>query len=146
MNRNITLALKTLDPDSGGPVSAGVPPVARWTGLSLVEVKGLEPSASTLRKCGSQFLDQVHSDAPLLVAAFRFPQVPSRSLSSLSIRSRKARLRGLVQAPARRSNLKTASSSQGQWGHWLARVVEDKDGLRRTDESRALQAHQHHVA
>ena len=44
-----------------------------------MEVKGLEPSASTLRKCGSRRFDQALS-YDSLVAALRSPQLPSRSL------------------------------------------------------------------
>ena len=45
----------------------------------LVEVKGLEPSASTLRKYGSQPLTRPFLTT-FLVTTFRSPQAPSRSL------------------------------------------------------------------
>ena len=46
---------------------------------------GFEPTASTLRMCGSQCFDQALSEDFPGVAAFRSPQAPS---GSLSIRSR----------------------------------------------------------
>jgi hypothetical protein len=45
----------------------------------FVEVKGLEPSASALRKCGSQRFDQALRRT-FLVEALLSPQAPSRSL------------------------------------------------------------------
>ena len=51
---------------------------------TLVEVKGLEPSASTLRKCGSQCFDQVLSEdfpgsgVAVLSGPLTIPPLPSR--------------------------------------------------------------------
>ena len=56
----------------------GKPPLTRDFGP--VEVKGFEPSSSALRMSGSRCFDQGFPRT-FLVAAFRSPQLPSRSLS-----------------------------------------------------------------
>jgi len=58
-------------------LSVGKPPL-NWA-FGPVEVKGLEPSASALRTYSSQRFDRPFPRS-FLVAAFRSPQVTSRSL------------------------------------------------------------------
>ena len=73
------LVWHTLGPrDSSHP--AQVRADAFQLGLLRVEVMGFEPTASTLRMWSSRPLTRLFSRA-FLVAAFRSPQVPSRSLS-----------------------------------------------------------------